>query len=93
MMWSEDLGRAWEQAIQLGAPEVRMQLFEVARERSLPPWSEDWTRGLRDSSALVRYQEIRALQKHADVPPELIEALRNDPEEAVRERARERWSD
>ncbi len=89
--WSPSLDQAWEQAITRGSAEMRRELFDIARRHELPPWRADPVRGLRDSSAVVRYQELRELPAEVTVPPDLSAALLRDPEEAVRDRARTRW--
>lgn len=89
--WNPALDQAWERAVTESAAEVRMQLFEIGRRQQLPPWSADPVRGLRDPSAVVRYQELRDLPHTISVPPGLIAALLSDPDEAVRDQARLHW--
>jgi hypothetical protein len=89
--WSAAVGEAWERAVVRSSAAVRLDLFQLARTRRLPPWKADPVRALRDPSAVVRYHELRELAEHVPVPDALIAALRDDPEEAVRELARNRW--
>ncbi|HTE06720.1 MAG TPA: hypothetical protein VK824_11025 [Planctomycetota bacterium] len=89
--WSPALEVAWEHALTRGAAATRQSLLALARWKQLPPWRADPWRGLRDPSAVVRHDALVSLDASVRPPPELVEALRNDPEEAVRDQARRLW--
>ena len=47
--------------------------------------------GLRDPDPAVRFVVLRSLSADANVPPELVDALKHDPVESLRSAAAQRW--
>jgi hypothetical protein len=89
--WSPAVDQAWEHAMTHGPAASRLLLINLARSEDLPRFRADPLRGWNDPSAVVRHGMLDHLPEDVSVPPEIIEALRNDPEEAVRDLARRRW--
>jgi len=89
--WTPELQAAFDAALHAGDAAMRLRLITYARDRHLPPWSTDPTLGLRDPDAVVRYELLSTLPVGVDVPADLIDALRDDPDSVVRWEARHRW--
>lgn len=70
---------------------ARLELYRAAASYA---WAEpvlDLRLGLRDPDPVVRFHALEWLGRRAEVAPQLVERLRDDPVEAVRLRARARW--
>jgi hypothetical protein len=89
LVWSDELQKSFETARRAANAEGRLKLYEVARENRWPPWKAEPTLGLRDPDPVVRYQVLEGLWR--DIPGEIEEELRNDPNEMVRLLARKRF--
>lgn len=70
---------------------ARLELYRAAVGHA---WAEsvlDLRLALRDPDPVVRFHALEWVGRRAEVAPQLIERLREDPVEAVRLRARARW--
>ncbi len=72
---------------------ARLELYWVAASLPASAGVVDVRQGLRDPDPIVRFEVLEWLSPRAEVAPQLIERLRDDPVEAVRLRARARWPD
>ncbi|HZL99098.1 MAG TPA: hypothetical protein VFD43_02505 [Planctomycetota bacterium] len=89
--WSDALQRAYADALERGRPLDRLRLYEQAQRHELAPWRADPSRGLRDPEPVVRFLLLDGWPARVEVPAEIRSALRSDPDEAVRQLARQRW--
>ena len=89
--WTDALGAAFDEALARGRALDRLALHSYAQRHELPPWRADPARGLRDRDPVVRYVLLERWPADREVPADLREALRDDPDEAVRQLARQRW--
>lgn len=56
------------------------------------PHLVDWNEALADTSAVVRYRVVALVPKDHEPDAAILETILNDPDEAVRDRARRRWA-
>lgn len=89
--WTDALQRAFDDALQRGRALDRLELYTHAQRHELTPWRADPARGLRDPDPVVRYLLLTGWPKGLPVPDETRLALLSDPDEAVRQLARQRW--
>lgn len=83
-----DQGRvraALDEALSGGTPTGRLRVFEACNRLPALGVLVDRVRGLRDPSAVVRYEALLGVLPTTNVPAEVISALRADPDPAVRE--------
>lgn len=89
--WPQQSGPELQAAIgsvQASAPvRGRLLLYRNASHHALLAAQVDWLRALQDASAVVRYEVLARLPAQVEVPAELWQQLRQDPDEAVRARA------
>lgn len=76
---------ALDAALTGGSAMGRLRVFEACNRLPALGTLVDRVRGLRDPSAVVRYEALLGVPPTADVPADVISALRADPDPAVRE--------
>lgn len=86
----EDVVAAVQRALAQGGAHARIRVYRAVT-RSEDPTIVDWLAALRDPSGVVRYEVLDLMPKSIEVPAPRIEELLADPDQAVRERAAERW--
>jgi len=74
------LPRAFATATALG----RIRLYDECADESVLATEVDWAAGLADPSAVVRYRVLQVIPGAVPVAEELLQRLRQDPDEAVR---------
>ena len=72
---------------------VALERIDVYRavSRSSKPEVVDWDLALADPSAVVRFHVVLFVPAQFEVSTEALRKILDDPDEAVRERARKRW--
>jgi hypothetical protein len=94
MGWSDELQASFDAARAKANAEQRLQLYRVAHVNGWKPATDDPALGLSDPDPVVRYELLEVVSRDRDaVPEDVQEALRDDPNEMVRLRARERFPD
>ncbi|MCA8953443.1 MAG: hypothetical protein KDE27_28275 [Planctomycetes bacterium] len=86
----DELVEATRRALAGGGAHGRLLVYEAVAA-SEDPTIVDWLAALADPSAVVRYELIDLMPQSIAVPAEIRERLCADPDQAVRERASERW--
>jgi hypothetical protein len=89
--WDDALDAAFRDARRRATATGRLALYERARRGRPPPWTAEPWMGLADPDPAIRYLELDRLDRGADVPAPLRDALRDDESALVRELARRLW--
>jgi hypothetical protein len=89
--WDDALDAAFRDARRRATATGRLELYERARRWRPPPWTAEPWMGLTDRDPAIRYLELDRLDRGADVPAAVRDALREDESVLVRELARRLW--
>ncbi len=89
--WSAALQGAFEQALRSGSAPGRLAVLRYVRGHELPPVLADPALGLRDGDPVQRYELLRLIRNAEQIPTDVRDALRADPNEVVRALAIDLW--
>jgi len=92
MDWSAELQKSFAAAHARANSQQRLTLYRAAHLNAWKPATDDPALGLLDPDPVVRYEVLEWVSRERNtVPEEVLDRLRDDPNEMVRLRARERF--